>query len=173
MALSSKKARNLPPKVGAPGSKMRRLHGLLASAEEKKKRLEGLRQSEEGKEQAREEAWDDAMRVAGGENVKDNPAALKKIIKRREKEKAKSAAQWKGRTAGVKKEQAARQTKREENLNKRKTKGVALTSAPGDNAERDQTKVMKHVRAFTGMREGEKGLFMLGFSRSPGWALLL
>lgn len=157
MALSSKKGPNLPPKVGAPGSKTRRLHGLLASAKEKKKRLEGLRQSEEGKKKALEETWDDAMRVAGGENVKDNPAALKKMIKRREKDKAKSASQWKDRSAGVKKEQAVKQTKREENLKKRKSKGVASASTPGDNAEREQKKVMKHVRPLRGWGEGRRG----------------
>lgn len=115
------------PKVGAPGTKMKRLHGLLAAAEEKKQRLAGLRQTEEGKEKAKEEGWADAIRVAGGAELKDNPAALKKMIKRKEKDKAKSAAKWDDRLSGQRKEQSKRQDKREENLNRRK-KGGAVAS---------------------------------------------
>lgn len=104
---------------------MKRLHGLLAVAEEKKQRLAGLRQTEEGKLKAKEEGWADAIRVAGGAEVKDNPAALKKMIKRKEKEKAKSAAKWDDRMSGQRKEQSKRQDKREENLNRRKRGAVA------------------------------------------------
>lgn len=118
-----------PPKVGAPGSKMKRLHGLLAAAEEKKQRLAELRQSEEGKEKAKQEEWTDAIELAGGATIKDNPAALKKMIKRKEKDKAKSAATWENRMAGQKKEQSKRQDKREENLNKRKKGGAAAAGA--------------------------------------------
>ena len=121
------------PKVGAPGSKMKRLHGLLAAAEEKKQRLEGLRQTEEGKEKAKQEGWADAIRVAGGAELKDNPAALKKMIKRREKDKAKSAAKWDDRLSSQRKEQSKRQDKREENLNRRK-KGGAVAAEAGDAA---------------------------------------
>lgn len=116
---------------------MRRLHGLLASAEEKKQRLASLRQSEEGKETARQEIWGDAIRVAGGEELKDNPAALKKMIKRKEKSKAKSAAQWEDRLAGVKKDQVARQAKREDNLNKRKKGGGAVAGAGAEGGAAD------------------------------------
>lgn len=116
------------PKVGAPGSKMKRLHGLLAAAEEKKQRLAELRQTEEGKERAKQDGWADAIRVAGGAELKDNPAALKKMIKRREKDKAKSTAKWDDRLSGQKKEQAKRQDKREENLNRRKKGGAALAA---------------------------------------------
>lgn len=127
------------PKVGAPGSKMKRLHGLLEAAEEKKIRLAGLRQTEEGKEKAKMEGWADAIRVAGGAEVKDNPAALKKMIKRKEKDKAKSAAKWDDRVSGQRKEQSKRQDKREENLKRRKNGGVGTDkekNAPeGDGAK--------------------------------------
>lgn len=109
---------------------MKRLHGLLAAAEEKKKRLASLRQTEEGKERVKEEGWKDAIRLAGGEEVKDNPAALKKMIKRKEKDKMKSAKKWENRIAGQKKEQAKKQEKREENLKKRKAGGL-LTAPTG------------------------------------------
>lgn len=142
VALQNK--RKLPPTMGAPGSKMRRLHGLLAAAEEKKQRLAALRQSEEGKEKAKQEVWGDAIRVAGGEELKDNPAALKKTIKRKEKDKAKSAKEWDKRLAGQKKDQSARQSKREENLNKKKQGGlVADSAAAGDGAEAAGGKVRK------------------------------
>ncbi len=114
--------------MGAPGSKMKRLHNLLKAAEEKKQRLTDLRQTEEGKQQAKKEGWEDAIRVAGGAEVKDNPAALKKMIKRKEKDKAKSAAKWSDRVAGQKKEQSKRQEKREENLNRRKKGGAGTTA---------------------------------------------
>lgn len=115
---------------------MKRLHGLLAKAEEKKQRLAGLRQSEEGKEKAKQEGWADAIRVAGGAEVKDNPAALKKMIKRKEKDKAKSAKKWEDRLAGQKKEQSKKQDKREENLKRRKNGGAAAAgTAAGDAAE--------------------------------------
>lgn len=116
---------------------MKRLHGLLAAAEEKKQRLEGLRQTEEGKEKVKQEGWADAIRVAGGSVVRDNPAALKKMIKRKEKDKTKSAAKWESRLEGQHKEQSKRQDKREGNLNKRKKGGSAATaagSAAGDAA---------------------------------------
>lgn len=112
---------------------MKRLHGLLAAAEEKKQRLAGLRQTEEGKEKAKEEGWADAIRVAGGAELKDNPAALKKMIKRKEKDKAKSAAKWDDRLSGQRKEQSKRQDKREENLNRRK-KGGAVLAAEAEKA---------------------------------------
>lgn len=130
------------PKVGAPGSKMKRLHGLLEAAEEKKVRLAGLRQSEEGKEKAKLEGWADAIRIAGGAEVKDNPAALKKMIKRKEKDKAKSAAKWDDRMSGQRKEQSKRQDKREENLNKRKNGGAgAAAEKEKDASEGDGAKV--------------------------------
>lgn len=114
---------------------MKRLHGLLAAAEEKKQRLAGLRQTEEGKLKAKEEGWADAIRVAGGAEVKDNPAALKKMIKRKEKEKAKSAAKWDDRMSGQRKEQSKRQDKREENLNRRKRGAAATAAADAEKGE--------------------------------------
>lgn len=126
--------------MGAPGSKVRRLHDLMASAEKKKRRLDGLKQSEEGKEIARKELLDDAIRLAGGEELKDNPAALKKIVKRKKRDKERSAAQWKDRNAGVKKEQMARQKKREDNLNRRKMNGSAVAGT-ADSSEKPGVKV--------------------------------
>lgn len=136
---------------------MKRLHGLLAAAEEKKQRLEGLRQTEEGKEKAKQEGWADAIRVAGGAELKDNPAALKKMIKRREKDKAKSAAKWDDRLSSQRKEQSKRQDKREENLNRRKKGGAAgAVAAEGGDAAR--------VAAGEGGKVGVGSLSWLGLS---------
>lgn len=136
--VASKGNQNRLPKVGAPGSKMKKLHGLLAAAEEKKRRLAGLRESEEGKEKAKQEGWADAMRVAGGAELKDNPAALKKMIKRKEKDKAKSAAKWEDRLSGQRKEQSKQQDKREENLNRRKNGGTGTAATAANEAAEAQ-----------------------------------
>ncbi|CAN0548091.1 unnamed protein product, partial [Ectocarpus sp. 12 AP-2014] len=136
---------------------MKRLHGLLAAAEEKKQRLAGLRQTEEGKEKAKEEGWADAIRVAGGAEIKDNPAALKKMIKRKEKEKAKSAAKWDNRLSGQRKEQAKRQDKREENLNRRKKGGPAVgdtdKAAAGGDAASGQDGKRQRRAGFEGKKQ--------------------
>ncbi|CAM9511485.1 unnamed protein product [Discosporangium mesarthrocarpum] len=125
------------PKAGAPGSKMRRLHGFLAAAEEKQQRLADLRKTKEGREVAKEEGWRDAIKVAGGQDLRDNPAALKKAIKRKIKEKEKKTAKWQSRNKMIQQDIAKRQHTREENLNRRKKGGVAAAAeaTPGPPAK--------------------------------------
>ncbi|CAM9219502.1 unnamed protein product [Chrysoparadoxa australica] len=121
-------------KANAPGSKMRQLKGLLQAAEAKQVRLAQLKgEGEEGKAKAKEEQWADALKVAGGTKVKDNPAAIKKAIKRKENAKKKSAQKWGDRTQKVAEQQRAKQNSREENLKKRRL-GLAYVPPEGEDA---------------------------------------
>jgi hypothetical protein len=59
-----------------------------------------------------------------GAKVLDDPALLAKSLKRAQKDKAKSAAAWAGRTATQAEESKARLATRNENLQKKRTRGV-------------------------------------------------
>ncbi|KAI9752804.1 MAG: hypothetical protein M4579_005479 [Chaenotheca gracillima] len=93
--------------------------GAMKAAESKQARINGL---DEGKRKDIEEKdmWLNARKRAHGEKVRDDTSLLKKTLKRKEKAKSKSEAQWKEREEGVKKGQAMRQKKREDNLRKRR-----------------------------------------------------
>lgn len=69
-------------------------YALLKAAEKEKQRLADLKGKEGGKEELIERTAEKAMKKLQGEKVKDDPARLKKSIKRREMQKAKSQAVW-------------------------------------------------------------------------------
>ena len=95
----------------------------LAAAQARAARLAGL---DPAKRAAAEEhdAWASARRRAQGERVRDDPALLKKTVKRKEGQKRKSTREWTVRLEGVQKGKAARQAKRDANLKNKKTRGV-------------------------------------------------
>ena len=64
-------------------------------------------------------AWDNALSKAQGEKVKDDPALLKKSIKKKKQIKSSSKKKWDKRGEEVKKKEKAFVEKREENINKR------------------------------------------------------
>lgn len=64
--------------------------------------------------------WLNARKRAHGEPVRDDTSLLKKTLKRKEKAKKKSEKEWGARVEGVEKGIAARQKKREDNLQKRR-----------------------------------------------------
>ncbi|KAJ3127880.1 hypothetical protein HK098_005656 [Nowakowskiella sp. JEL0407] len=68
------------------------------------------------------QTWSTLIAKASGETVKDNPALLKKSIKREEKRKAKSTEKWKEHLEAVKKSQQDRARKREQNIMERSEK---------------------------------------------------
>jgi len=69
--------------------------------------------------------WLNARKHAHGERVRDDTSLLKKTLKRKEKQKAKSTKEWSERLEGIKKAQSLKQKRREDNLAKRKEeKGV-------------------------------------------------
>ncbi|KAJ3029734.1 surfeit locus protein, partial [Rhizophlyctis rosea] len=94
------------------------LAGQLKQVEAKKAKLETLSQTNPLKaaQITESQQWSKLSHLAEGEKVKDDVKLLKKSLKRKEKEKAKSSAVWNDRQNTVKKDQEQRQKKREENL---------------------------------------------------------
>ena len=91
----------------------------LLKLQNQKKRLDNM-DSEKRQDVEDKEAWLTARRRAEGEKVRDDESLLKKAVKRKERQKSKSEKAWEERSQGVHKAQAAKQKKREENLQKRK-----------------------------------------------------
>merc|ERR1711935_887864 len=98
---------------------------MLADAESKKQRLEDLKKSNkpEDKEKASNIEWGNAIKEATGERVKDDPAKIKKALKRKATKKLKSAKAWKTRTDSTKAKMDERQKIRNHNLSRRKLGG--------------------------------------------------
>jgi hypothetical protein len=99
---------------------------LLADAEAKKQRFVELKQSKkaEDKEKAVKIAWGDTIKEASGSRVKDDPAKLRKALKRKEVKKQKSAKAWKARTEQTQQKMDERQKIRNHNLQSRKQGGA-------------------------------------------------
>jgi len=106
-------------------SKTKNLEKMLADAESKKQRLEELKKSNkpEDKEKAANIVWGDTIKEATGERVKDDPARIKKAMKRKATKKLKSAKAWKTRTESTQQKMDERQKIRNHNLNRRKMGG--------------------------------------------------
>lgn len=66
------------------------------------------------------EIWRNALQKAEGNKVLNDPKLLERKIKRKMKEKVKSAKTWKERNESVEHRKNKRQEKREININKRK-----------------------------------------------------
>ncbi|KAL7478700.1 hypothetical protein ACHAW6_004456 [Cyclotella cf. meneghiniana] len=115
--------KSLNPKV-----KKKSLEKLLADAERKQQRLKELKQSslEEDKEKAKNLEWGEALKVAGGANVRktNDPKLLKKALKRKAKKKAASAKAWGARLDQAKEAQNKKQQIRSHNLESRKLGGA-------------------------------------------------
>lgn len=71
-------------------------------------------------EKEEKDMWLNARKHAHGERVRDDTSLLKKTLKRKEKQKAKSTKEWSERLEGIKKAQSLKQKKRDDNLAKRK-----------------------------------------------------
>ncbi|EFQ97612.1 ribosome biogenesis protein Rrp14-C [Nannizzia gypsea CBS 118893] len=96
----------------------------LKAAEAKKARLASL-DEEKRADIEEKDMWLNAKKRAHGERVKDDVSLLKKALNRKEGLKKRSEKQWKERIDGVAKGKEIRQSKRDENLRKRKeNKGV-------------------------------------------------
>ncbi|KAK8183127.1 ribosome biogenesis protein Rrp14-C [Phyllosticta capitalensis] len=104
----------------------------LIHAEKKKERLASM-DEDKRKEIEEKERWLSAKKKVHGEKVRDDTNLLKKTLKRKDKQKKKSEKEWTERKEGVEKSIAARQKKREDNLQKRREiKGTK----PGKKANR-------------------------------------
>jgi hypothetical protein len=107
-------------------NKGKNLEKLLADAEQKKQRLEELKRgNEEEKLKAKNIQWGDTLKEASGERVKDDPAKLRKELKRKAAKKQKSQKAWKSRMEQTKEKMDDRQRVRKHNLDKRKLGGAA------------------------------------------------
>ncbi|CAJ1936571.1 unnamed protein product [Cylindrotheca closterium] len=105
-------------------NKTKNLQKLLADAEAKKTRLEELKKGNtEEKQKAENIVWGDTLKEATGERVKDDPAKLRKALKKRDAKKKKSSKAWKSRMDQTKEKMDERQKIRNHNLSKRKLGG--------------------------------------------------
>lgn len=91
----------------------------LMKLEAQKKRVSAM-DEDKRKEVLEKEMWLAARRRAEGEKIQDDESKLKKAVKRKEKQKVKSANEWRERKEGVEHGIRERQKKREENLKKRR-----------------------------------------------------
>ena len=136
-------------------SKTKNLQKMLADAEEKKRRLEELKHgTEEEKQKAQNIQWGDAIKEASGERVKDDPAKLRKALKRREAKKKKSAKAWKSRMDNTKEKMDERQKIRSHNLNKRKLGGSAGANLSKKRIATEDEKTQKSRPGFEGRKQG-------------------
>ncbi|KAJ5444044.1 uncharacterized protein N7458_007916 [Penicillium daleae] len=106
----------------------------LKAAEAKKARLAEM-DPEKRAELEEKDAWLNAKKRAHGERVRDDTSLLKKALKRKETAKKRSERDWKERIDTVSRMKEQRQTKREENLRKRRdekgTKGKGKKPSGG------------------------------------------
>ena len=106
-------------------SKSKNLEKLLADAERKKERLEELKKSDkqEDKDKISKIQWGNIIKEATGERVKDDPAKIRKALKRKAVKKQKSTKAWKTRMESTQEKMDEKQKIRNHNLNKRKSGG--------------------------------------------------
>eukprot|EP00980_Cylindrotheca_fusiformis_P013341 scaffold3399_cov117-Cylindrotheca_fusiformis.AAC.11 len=136
-------------------SKTKNLQKMLADAEEKKQRLEELKKgNEEEKEKAEKLVWGDTIKEAAGERVKDDPAKLRKALKRRDAKKKKSAKAWKSRMEQTKDKMDDRQRIRNHNLSKRKLGGSAGANLSKKKIATEEDGAKKSRPGFEGRKQG-------------------
>ena len=106
------------------GGKRKNYQALIVKAEAKQKRLEKLKeQDEERGEVAQErERWTKAVKMAGGEKVKDDPKLLRRTVKRLQKKKQVHKRKWGERVMEEAQRKGARQQKRQQNIHERTDK---------------------------------------------------
>lgn len=110
----------------------------LRAAETKKTRLSSMDETKRT-DIEQKDLWLNAKKRAHGERVRDDTSLLKKALKRKESAKRKSEREWKERLDAVKKGQDMRQSKRDENLRKRRDE-------KGANKGKKDTKAKKKAR---------------------------
>ncbi|KAE9985957.1 hypothetical protein BLS_002979 [Venturia inaequalis] len=91
----------------------------LQAAEKKQARLKSFDENKRA-DIEQKDVWLNAKKKVHGEKVRDDTSLLKKTLKRKEQEKAKSAKEWNERKEGISKSQEMKQKKRETNLQARK-----------------------------------------------------
>ena len=94
---------------------------LLEKAEGRRRKLEEMKEdkTEKSKEIIEATKWKKALGKSEGVKQKDDPALLKKAIKRKEKQKKKHQKDWKERMENQKKQMKERQDRRQKNIQDR------------------------------------------------------
>ncbi|KAK9881172.1 hypothetical protein WA026_014520 [Henosepilachna vigintioctopunctata] len=96
---------------------------LLSNLEKQNEKITSLKESGEidrAVQLKEKNAWKNALAKASGEKVRDDPALLKKTIKRKEQHHKSSKKKWEARQNTVIKNKEEKQNKRQENIDKRK-----------------------------------------------------
>ncbi|GMH48106.1 hypothetical protein TL16_g07809 [Triparma laevis f. inornata] len=145
-------------------SKSKNLNHLLEKANAKKARLNELKNgTAEDKKKREDIMWGDTMKEANGVRVRDDPAMIKKAIKRKEKSKAKSAAKWADRITTVADSMHEKQKIRKHNLEKRKLGGKQAANLSHKEIKDDEADGEKKKRRRLGVGfEGKKEEFLNG-----------
>ena len=101
--------------------KRKNYHSLITKAEVKKKRLEELTayDKERGVVAQEKEKWSKAVQMARGEKLKDDPALLKKTMKRLERRKQSHKRKWGERVRAEHQRRDTKQKKRQQNISER------------------------------------------------------
>lgn len=150
-------------------SKTKNLEKMLADAETKKQRLEELKKSskESDKTKAANIEWGNAIKEATGERVKDDPAKIKKALKRKATKKLKSAKAWKTRMETTQNNMDERQKIRNHNLKTRRQGGSAGANLSSKRIELEKDADKNDKQGKTGGRrlsragfEGKKQEFL-------------
>ena len=141
-------------------NKTKNLEKLLADAEEKKQRLIELKRgNEQDKQKALDMQWGDTLREASGERVKDDPAKLKRELKRKLAKKQKSAKAWKSRLDQKKETMEQRLKIRKHNVETRKLGGEAGANLSKKRIATEEENDMTRRRSRPGF-EGKKQEFL-------------
>lgn len=148
-------------------SKTKNLEKMLADAESKKQRLEELKKSNDpsDKQKAANIDWGDALKEATGERVKDDPAKIKKALKRKATKKLKSQKAWKTRMESTQQQMDEKQKIRNHNLRQRRmggSTGANLSSKRIETADKtaDDSKKKGSRRLSRAGFEGKKQDFL-------------
>ena len=141
-------------------SKTKNLHKMIADAEAKREKLEELKKgSEEDQAKAKEMLWSETFKEADGQRAKDDPAKLKKQLKRKAAKKTKSQKAWQSRTAQTEKKVQDKQKIRQHNLQARKQGGQVGANLSSKEIRTDEDQGRRLSRAGF---EGRKREFLNG-----------
>jgi len=108
-------------------TKGKNLHKILHDAEAKREKLQELKAKGE-KEKLAALQWKDTFQEANGTRIKDDPAKLKRALKKKVAKRQKSQKAWQARTEQTKVASKERLKIRNHNLNARKQGGKAAAN---------------------------------------------
>mmetsp|Transcript_8040 Transcript_8040/g.11586 ORF Transcript_8040/g.11586 Transcript_8040/m.11586 type:complete len:409 (+) Transcript_8040:127-1353(+) len=148
-------------------NKKKSLEKMLADAESKRQKLLELKKgSAEDKAKYEKMQWSDALKEADGERMKDDPAKLKKALKKKAAKKSKSQKAWKSRLEQTQEKMNERQKIRSHNLEKRKLGGAVGANLSKKKIVDDSTESKTSRRLSRAGFEGKKQDFINGKSKA-------